>query len=154
VDKYGSDEALLAGQPYDVVEIDGNVLTYGGASALWHRLIGGSSVSAYSNANAHLGVGDSNTAAAAGQTDLQAVTNKVRVAMDATYPVHTDGTSSGAASIVFRATFGSGVGNFAWLEWGIFNASSSGRMLNRKAENLGTKVAGTSWVLAVTLTLS
>jgi hypothetical protein len=154
VDKYGSDEALLAGQPYDVVEIDGNVLTYGGASALWHRLIGGSSVSAYSNANAHLGVGDSNTAAAAGQTDLQAVTNKLRKAMDATYPVHTDATTSGGASVQFKATFGTSDANFAWLEWGIFNASSSGRMLNRKAENLGTKVAGTSWVLAVTLTLS
>lgn len=140
--------------PYEVIERDGNLLMYGGASALFHRLTGGTSVTAFDNTNGYLGVGDSNTAAAATQTDLQAASNKVRKVMDATYPIHTDGTGSGAASAVFRSTFGTGDGNFAWAEWAIFNASTSGRMLNRKVESFGTKSGGTSWVLTITLSLA
>lgn len=138
---------------YEVVDRDGNLLMYGGASALWERLIG-TGVTAYDNSNAFLGVGDSSTAAAATQTDLQAASNKLRKAMDSTYPQHSDGTSSGNASIVFKSTFGTSDANFAWNEWGLFNASSSGRMLNRKAESHGTKSSGDSWVLTVTLTLA
>jgi hypothetical protein len=151
--KYADDAAFAADIPYEVLEIDGNILLHGGASALWHRLTGGTSVSAFSNANAHIGVGDSATAAAATQTDLQAATNKLRKAMDSTYPLHTDGTGSGAHQIVFRSTFGSSDANFTWAEWGIFNAASSGRMLNRKVEALGTKATGT-WQITLTLSLS
>lgn len=146
-------EALLAEDPLEVIEGEGNLLVYGGASALWERLIG-TSVTAFDNTNAHLGVGDSSTAAAATQTDLQAATNKLRKAMDATYPQHTDGTgAAGNAQIVYKSTFGSSDANFAWAEWATFNASSAGRMLNRKVEALGTKTTGT-WVLTVTLTLA
>lgn len=138
---------------YEVLDRVGNLLMYGGASALWERLIG-TSVTAFDNGNAYLGVGDSSTAAAATQTDLQASSNKLRKAMDSTYPQHTDGTSSGNASIIYRATFGSSDANFAWAEWALFNASTSGRMLNRKAEANGTKASGTTWVLTVTLSLA
>jgi hypothetical protein len=44
----------------------------------------------YTNANARLGVGDSSAVFAATQTDLQAVTNKLRKAMDASYPQRTN----------------------------------------------------------------
>lgn len=141
-------------EPYEVIESHGNLLTYGGASALWDLLIAAGNVTAFDNANAYIGVGDSSTAAAAAQTDLQAVTNKHREAMDATYPTHTDGTGSGAASIVYKATFESGDAEFAWNEWGIFNASTAGRMLNRKVQAFGTKPASTAWSLTVTITLS
>lgn len=144
------DEADL----YEVVQGTPNLLTYGGASVLWERVIGNTGVTAYSNANAYLGVGDSTTAAAATQTDLQAATNKLYTAMDATFPSHTDGTSSGNASIQFRCTVATGSGNFAWQEWGVFNASSAGRMLNRKVESLGTKTSASTWQLLVTLTLA
>jgi hypothetical protein len=141
--------------PYEVIEREGNLLMYGGASALWDLLIGAGNVSAFSNANAYIGVGDSSTAAAATQTDLQAATNKLRKAMEATYPQHTDGTgASSNAQIVFRSVFGSTDANFAWAEWGVFNASSAGRMLNRKVESLGTKASGTTWTLTITLSLS
>lgn len=158
VDKYHGEvsaEEIAAGLavPYETVVGTPQLLTYGGASALWHRLIGGTTVTAFDNTNAYLGVGDGNTTAAATQTDLQG-TNKLRKAMDANYPSHTDGTTSSSASIVFRATFGTSDANFEWLEWGIFNAASSGRMLNRKQENLGTKSSAASWVLTCTLTLS
>lgn len=155
VRKYANVAAYQADDHYDVVEVDGNLLMYGGASALWHRLTGGTSVTAFDNANAHLGVGDSATAAAPEQTDLQATTNKLRKAMDATYPQHTDGTGSSTnATVTFRSTFGTSDANFAWNEWGIFNASSSGRMLNRKVQTLGTKTAGSVWQLTVTLSLA
>lgn len=147
VDKYDDDGNLI-----DVVEIDGNLLLIGGASALWERLIG-TGVTAFDNTNAYLGVGNSSTAAADTDPDLVGA-SKLRKAMDATYPQHSDSTSvAGAKSIVYRATFGSADANFAWSEWGIFNASAAGRMLNRKVESLGTKATGT-WVLTITLSLA
>ncbi|MFI7630254.1 hypothetical protein [Microbispora rosea] len=158
VDKYFGEvsaEEVAGGLavPYETVVGTPQLLTYGGASALWHRLTGGTTVTAFDNSNAYLGVGDGNTSAAATQTDLQG-TNKLRKAMDATYPSHSDGTGSGAASVVFKSTFGTSDANFNWLEWGIFNASTSGRLLNRKQEDLGTKSSAASWVLTCTLTLS
>lgn len=140
--------------PYAVEEIEGNLLLIGGASALWERLIG-TSITVFDNTNAYLGVGDSTTAAADTQTDLQAATNKLRKVQDATYPQHTDSTStSGAKSITYKATFGTSDANWVWNEWGLFNASSAGRMLNRKVESLGTKTSAATWTLTVTLSLA
>lgn len=140
--------------PFDVDERDGNLLVIGGASALWERLVG-TSVTAFDNTNAYIGVGDSTTAAADTQTDLVAATNKLRKAMDATYPQHTDSTSVvGAKSIVYRSTFATTDANFAWQEWGIFNAAAAGRMLNRKVESLGTKTSAATWTLTLTLSLA
>lgn len=102
----------------------------------------------FNNANAHIGVGDSATAFAAAQTDLQAASNKLRKAMDATYPQVSTNV------LTFRSTFATGDANFAWNEWAVFNASSSGVMLNRKVESLGTKTSAQSWQLTVTITLS
>lgn len=141
-------------EPYDTVEIEGNLLVIGGASALWERLIG-TGITAFDNTNAYLGVGDSTTAAADTQTDLQAATNKLRKAMDSTYPQHTDSTgTSGSKSITFKATFGTSDANFAWQEWAVFNASTAGRMLNRKVESLGTKTSSATWTLTITLSLA
>lgn len=151
-----------APEPYEVIERSGNLLMYGGASCLWQCLIGngtataGQSLTYFNNAQAAIGVGDSSTAAAATQTDLQAATNKVKVAMDSTYPQHTDATTSGAASIIFRSTFGTSVANWAWNEWVVGNSTTAatGRILNRKVESLGTKASGSTWTLTVTLTLA
>jgi hypothetical protein len=101
-----------------------------------------------SSSNAHLGVGDSSTAFSASQTDLQAATNKVRKAMEAGYPTR----SSGA--LTFRSLFGTSEANFAWAEWGTFNASTGGTMFQRKVEALGTKTNTQSWQLTATLTLA
>lgn len=147
---------------FELVEREGNLLMYGGASCLWQTLIGngtaaaGQSLTYFNNAQAAVGVGDSNTAAAATQTNLQAASNKLRKAMDATYPQHTDATTSGAASIVFRSTFGTSDANWAWNEWGVFNSTTdgAGRMLNRKVESLGTKTSSATWQFTVTLTLA
>lgn len=156
------DLLLDAGVEPELVEIEGNLLVYGGASAQWQTLIGngtttaGQALTYFSNAQAAIGVGDSTTAAAATQTDLVATTNKLRVAMDATYPAHTDGTVVGAASAAFKATFGTAQANWAWQEWGVFNSSTlaTGRMLQRKVESLGTKTSASTWALTLTLSLA
>ena len=146
-------------EAFDSVEVEGNLLVIGGASIQWQTLIGngtttaGQALTYFNNANAYIGVGSSVTAAADTQTDLQAT--PTRKAMDATYPQHTDTTgTAGSKSIIFRSTFATGDANIAWQEWGLFNASTAGRMLNRKVESLGTKTSAATWVLTITLTLA
>ena len=105
----------------------------------------------FTNANARIGVGDSGASATpsdiAGQTDLQG-SNKARVGMESTYP------QIATNALTFRSEYGTAVGNFDWEEWGVFNAASEGVMLNRKVESLGTKAAGSTWVLTVTVTVT
>lgn len=108
----------------------------------------GEAVNAFNNANAYIGSGDSSTAYAAGQTDLQAATNKMRKAMDSTYPQRATNV------VTFRSTFATTDANWAWNEWGIFNASSAGSMLMRKVESLGTKTSAQSWVFSGVLTIT
>jgi hypothetical protein len=98
--------------------------------------------------NAHLAVGDSSTAFAASQTDLQAASNKTRKAMESGYPTRSSN------QIVLRALYGTGDANYAWNEHGVFNASSSGIMWSRKVESLGTKANTQSWQLTVTITVA
>ncbi len=102
----------------------------------------------FTNANARIGVGDSSAAFSAAQTDLQASTNKFRKAMDATFPTRS------ANVLTFKSTFASSEANFAWNEWGVFNAASGSTMLNRVVEYNGTKLSGQTWVFQVTLTVS
>lgn len=111
-------------------------------------LSAGAGGTAFNNANSYIGVGDSSTAFAATQTDLQAASNKLRKAMDATYP------QVAANVLTFRSTFATGDANFAWQEWGVFNAAAAGTMMNRKVESLGTKTSSQSWQLTVTITLN
>lgn len=148
VEKYRDGEA----EPYERREVDGNVLSYGGASALWDCLINASPTAPnFASATAAIGVGDSTTAAAASQTGLQASSNKTYKAATIS---HTDGTSSSAATSSWTATFGASDANYAWEEWGIFDNTTPTRMLNRKVESLGTKVNGESWTVTIQLTLS
>jgi hypothetical protein len=102
----------------------------------------------FNSTNAHLGVGDSSTAFAASQTDLQAASNKVRKAMEASYPTRASG------AVTARSLFGTSEANFAWNEWGSFSASTSGTMYTRKVESLGTKTSAQSWQLTATITLA
>lgn len=108
----------------------------------------GAQTTLFNNANSRIGVGDSTTAFAVAQTDLQASTNKFRKGMDATFPTTTTNV------LVFKATFGTSEANYSWQEWGVFNAASSGTMLNRVVENNGTKLSGQTWVFQVTLTVN
>jgi hypothetical protein len=108
----------------------------------------GAGVTPFNNANSYIGVGDSTTAFSAAQTDLQASTNKLRKAMDSTFP------SGGSNVLTFRSTFSTAEANFTWNEWGIFNASSGGTMLSRKVESLGTKTSTQTWAFTTVLTFT
>lgn len=102
----------------------------------------------YNAANSYIGVGDSTTVFAAAQTDLQAATNKIRKAMEATYPQRATNV------LTFRSVYSTSEANFVWNEWGVFNAAAAGTMLNRLVENLGTKTSAASWQLTISLTVS
>lgn len=124
-------------------------ITNAGAILAAQCLMNDSASAAFLNStNAHLGVGDSATAFSASQTDLQAASNKTRKAMEAGYPTR----SSGALTL--RSLFGTAEANYAWAEWGSFNASTAGTMFTRKVEALGTKTSAQSWQLTATLTLA
>lgn len=144
--------------PYETVEAPGNLLTTAGLNRITSLIIaaGGQGVT---NTAARLGTGNSATAAAVGQTDLQAAagsTNRWFQIMDATYPTQANGV------LTFRSTFASADGNYAWSEWGVdvgtptvtSSAVVSALLLNRAVQSLGTKVSGASWVLTTTITLS
>ncbi len=101
----------------------------------------------FSSANARIGVGNGSTAFAVGQSDLQGA-SKLRKGMDAGYPVVE------APVITFKSTFAKSEANFAWNEWGVFNAASGGVMLNRVVESNGTKQSNQTWVMEVAITFA
>jgi hypothetical protein len=114
----------------------GNLLLNSGINVAW-GLVCGAGGTAFSNANAYISVGDSSTAAAATQTGIQAATNKLAVAMDATYPL-----AAASQAEVWRSTFTSANANFAWNEICISNASDYTHALNRLVQTMGTKASG------------
>lgn len=122
-------------------------LTNAGRDQISAEVIG-ETPTAFNNANGHLAAGDSAAAFAATQTDLQAGANKFRRPMDATFPTRATNV------VTARATFGASEANFAWNEWGWFNASSGGTMMSRKVEALGTKASPQVWQLTCTLTFA
>lgn len=157
--RYASDAAYHAGQPTPVRDgngvvlppesvIDGNLLLNEGiADAL--DLIAGLGGTAFSNANSYLGVGDSSAAATAGQTGLQAASNKLYKAMEAGYPQRAGQT------LAWRAVFAAGDANYAWNEFTVANGNSDAAVnLNRKVSAQGTKAAGQTWTLDLSITLS
>lgn len=162
VDKYPgavTHEDVRAGrvQPYESIEHTGNLLMRGGASLLWECLKGSGSTAStaakkYFNATAALGVGNSTVAAAATQTALQGGSQSLK-ALASSFPTHTTGsTAATVADIVYKSTWGTGEGNFAWQEFGLFNKATTAnrRMFNRKVQSFGTKTTAASWTLTVT----
>jgi hypothetical protein len=146
--------------PDDILVVDSNLLVNEGIQRLLDLLIAAGGTS-YNNANAFIGVGDSATAEAATQTELQAATNRFYKAMrTAGFPVRPG--SNGAQSVDWSADFTTTEANYVWAEWsvsaGATTASGAGfttgtTNLNRKVQTLGTKATGT-WTLTGTVTIS
>jgi len=133
----------------EALKILENMLLNEGINELW-TLVAGTGATAFNNANANMGVGDSDTAADATQTGLQAVTNKLYKAMDATYPTY--GSSQKAT---WRSTFASADANFAWKEITVANGNSdAAKNLNRKVQDMGTKASGSTWVATLEITVT
>ena len=130
-------------------EFEANIALNEGLQELIDIICGIGTPTKWDNANARLGVGDSNAAESATQTGLQAATNKTYKAMDATYPQRSNQTAE------WRATFGSSEANYAWEEYTVVNASSdTGKNLNRKISSKSTKASGETWTLSLQITFS
>lgn len=157
-DRFGAD-------PYATLEVQGNLLVGGGLAFLTSALIGGT-YDPLTAARAFVGVGDSSTAAAAAQVDLQAASNKYYNTFDANPTRVTTTVTNDAVQGV--STFGTSVANFAWNEWawfttttgtitpgtGINVSSGTETMWNRKVASMGTKASGASWALTTKVTFS
>lgn len=141
--------------PYEIVEVEGNLLTTAGLTRLTALLTASGGTQALTNTSARIGVGDSSTAEAVGQTDLQAASNKYWKVMDATYP------QTSAGQVTLKSSFATGDANYTWAEWAVdigtptvtSGSTVNACMLNRKVAALGTKATGT-WALTVTITFS
>ncbi len=148
IEKYADDDAFARGETFEVSEFDGNVLLNAGIQLMLDLLIGAGGT-VLSNANAYIGVGDSNAGEDAAHTGLQAATNKLWKAMDSTWPQRTNQT------MAWKSTFGSSDANYSWQEFTVVNASSdTGVNLNRKISNQGTKTTGQTWVVTLNVTIS
>lgn len=134
--------------PYEVKEIEGNLLLNEGINALWSILCEATPTETrYTNTNARIGVGNGTNAASAEQAGLLGASTEFK-AMETGYP--TFGSNQKA---VFKSSFGSTEGNFTWEEWTVDNGSVADKNLNRKVESLGTKTTGT-WTLEIEISLS
>ncbi|MFZ3171971.1 MAG: hypothetical protein WA118_08330 [Carboxydocellales bacterium] len=148
IEKFANDAAVIAGTPFSVEEFERNLLLNEGITEIWKLVAGDGTATAYNNANARIGIGDSATAAVATQTDLQAGANKLYKAMDATYPQVTGQT------ITFKSTFGATDANFAWNEITVDNGAAGAKNMNRKVQVMGTKANPTTWVVTLQITLA
>lgn len=147
--KYANDEAFERGEAFEEAIVEGNLLLNEGIAELWDLACGLGTPTAFSNANAYLGVGDSTTAESAAHTALQAASNKAYAAMQSSYP------SRSGQTVTWRSVFGSGVANFAWNEFSVANGNSdSAKNLNRKVSSQGTKASGQTWTLDLAITFS
>jgi catalase (peroxidase I) len=131
----------------------GNVLLDEGINELM-TLLAGTGATKFDHDNANMGVGDDPTAADHEQTGLlgaaNAGTHKLYVAMDTSYPTY--GTAQKAT---WRATFASADANFHWQEITVANGNSNdAKNLNRKAQDMGTKASGSTWVATLEITFT
>lgn len=143
----GAQRGHSFGPRYELVEVRGNMITFGGGSAVW-TLLTSTDLTPFDHDNAYIGVGNGTGAPTPDQQDLQGPST-VRLGMDDGYPLHLPGNTAAATNVVFQASFGTGVAEFEWNEFGIFNDVSGGRMLNRRLKSLGVKPVGLTdpWVL-------
>lgn len=151
-----ADFGRLGVDPYEVRETVGNVITTAGWTRLLNLGIASGGLQAYDGTHTRIGVGTGTTPAeAAGDTDLigAQTTNRYWKLVDSR------SVSSNVLTIV--ATFGSGVAEFAWNEFGIDQGQTSGTgavvapLLNHRVGiSQGTKASGQTWTATATLTFT
>src|SRR5215217_1313009 len=154
IHKYADDDAYARGEHYEITECDGNLLTTAGLGRI-ATLVNAGTGNLIASLTARVGAGNSNTAAAIGQTDLQAAAgsaNRWFQTCTVTVPSNV---------LTLAATFGTADGNFAWAEWGIDIGTptvTSGNtvnavLFNRKVASNGTKASGQTWNATATITI-
>lgn len=93
----------------------------------------------------HMAVGSSNTAAAAGNTNVGSILGSRKALTSSTATLN---------AVEYVATFAAGEGTGAVVEAGIFNASTSGDMLCRTVFDVINKGAADSMTITWTVTVS
>lgn len=144
--KWENRSAWERGDTPEVSVINGNMLVNEGINEflLLAFTTGGTK---WDNTNARLIVGTGSGAAQA--TDVETTfTAGVKKAMDTSYP------TVGTQKVTFRSTYSESEANQAWNEFGVLNAATSGKLLNRKVEAEGTKTTGQVWELTLEITFS
>jgi len=150
IKKYANDDDFAANKPYDISKFVGNLSLTEGMTTLCNLLTGTGAETVYSQANTYLGVGDSSAAEDHAQTALQAAVNKLWKQCKATYPQFADDT--GHRVVTWCADFTSAEANYAWAEFTVVNATTdAGKNLNRKVSAQGTKTAGQTWTLSISI---
>jgi hypothetical protein len=160
---HSADEAskVFADRYLGVNKFAGNVLLNGGITIMWN-LIGAAGATSFTAAHARLGVGNDNTHSGdATQTGLIATG-----AANVRYQI-VDSTTVTAQSIAWQATYTGAIANFLWTEFGADDDAVDGSgfavtsysagvigMMDRLVSAQGTKVAGQTWILTLTVTLS
>jgi hypothetical protein len=153
----GADFHRLKIAPYSVTEHHGNLIVNAG----WTRILnlatagGGQALTATSG---RIGAGNSSTAAADTQTDLQAAAG----AANRWFQVLSTGPTVSVDQITLAAAFGTADGNFVWAEFGIdigtptvtSSAVVNATLLNRAVSAQGTKASGQTWTATATLTFT
>lgn len=147
----GGDPLLAILEPEDVFYGEGNLLLNAGITRMLNLCIGAGG-QVWNNANCRIGVGNSATAAAATQTDLQGASKYFKLAA-ATYP------QVSAQTMTMQSVFGTSVANYAWEEWVIDQGTGDGTTVvatawNRAVASMGTKASGATWTFTVTITIS
>ncbi len=152
----------------DGVCVDGwetaNIIVDDGKSVMLGQLFGqnvsglqGGNNFAYPAPMNTLGVGTDSTAAAVTQSKLNpGVAGSTSLIAIASYTMGAATGGAGSATAVVSATWGTGVANFSWNEWGIFNGTTNGTslMFDRSTFGAFNKTSAVSIVLTVTITQS
>lgn len=152
------DAALIT--PYEVAEVERNLLTTAGLGRITALITAIGGVQALTATSGRIGVGNGAGTAAVGDTDLSAAagnTNRQFQPFDANFPTAVAGT------ITVQSTFGGALANFAWTEFGIDIGAptvTAGTTVNAVLLNhrtgiaQGTKTAGQTWVAQATITIA
>lgn len=148
IEKYWADDPDCV-SPYEVVDTDPNLLLTAGVTALWNLAANIGSPTPWSNANAHIAVGNTSSTAqpAASETALKA--EQARSPMVTGYP------QVSANVITFQASYSTSQANVAWKELAIATGStaSQGVHLNRLVGDWGSKVNSAVWIATMTVSL-
>lgn len=157
-------------RPYATsIHDDANLLTTAGWGAMLGGVAGTSITNKFGASNGRIGVGTSSTAALGSDTHLggdtggSSTTSYYQLVSGApTISTAGTGSDSDICTLTFAATFGTGVANFAWAEFGTDNYTTSGVtttglgasyiFFNHGISSQGTKASGQTWTATETIT--
>jgi len=147
IERFASQADYEANNSYEKSIVNHNLLVKEGINELFTILCSAGGTE-FDNTNAYLITGTGSGAAA--DTDVEGTfTAGVAKGMEAGYPTY--GTLQKA---IWRSVFAAGDANQAWAEFGVMNASTGGKLLNRLVSAQGTKTAGQVWQLTFEISLS